>query len=360
MRCGVTLRNWLVATGTIALLAVIVAPAIAQQTVPSLGAIRWDAWCGGGVTDIVTTTLTPPQYHSRLPWFAQVADNGRVAIHGGTQATMDREIAYAAAAGLDYWAFVMYADGDPMSQGLKLYLSSTQRQGLRFCPILHHNITGPQEQWPAERDRLVKLLQEPSAMTIGAGRPLVYMFVSEPPRQRLAELQAAAAAAGLQPYYVLMGWSPADDWREARSLGFDAISAYAAAGRGTYAQLTQRLERDLWAAAQAQSCPLVPLATTGWDRRPRIDCPPPWEANNQSTDWVETATPQEIAAHLRRALAWTMTHREVTPAQTVLIYAWNEHDEGGWLCPTWRADGTPDDRRLQALAAMLREMRGPQ
>jgi len=34
----------------------------------------------------------------------------------------------------------------------------------------------------------------------------------------------------------------------------------------------------------------------------------------------------------------------------VIIYAWNEFDEGGWLCPTL----TEGDSRVQALGRILR------
>ena len=51
-------------------------------------------------------------------------------------------------------------------------------------------------------------------------------------------------------------------------------------------------------------------------------------------------TPDEIAAHVRAAIAWTQANRDLNPANAVLIYAWNEHDEGGWLQPTRRADRT--------------------
>jgi hypothetical protein len=266
----------LVPLGVVLALAAALSPASAQPARFTLGAIRWDAWLGGVVTNEVTLALTPPQYHFRLPWFAQVADTGEVTIKGGTQEIMDREIAYAAAGGLDYWAFVVYPQGDPMSRGLELYLSSAQRQRLRFCLILHNNLGVPEAAWPAERDRVVKLLQEPGYMTVCEGRPLVYMFTPPHPG-RLAELQAAVTAAGLKPYYVYMGWNPPQDWETAQTLGFDAISAYACGGQGTYAQLTERVERVMWKAAGDPGIPLVPLATTGWDRRPRIDRPPQQE-----------------------------------------------------------------------------------
>lgn len=41
-------------------------------------------------------------------------------------------------------------------------------------------------------------------------------------------------------------------------------------------------------------------------------------------------------------------------ADAVITYAWNEHDEGGWLCPTLGADGEPDTRRVEAMGKVLR------
>ena len=49
---------------------------------------------------------------------------------------MDQEIGYARMARLDYWAFLLYDDSNPMDLGLKYYLSSTRKNGLRFCVIV--------------------------------------------------------------------------------------------------------------------------------------------------------------------------------------------------------------------------------
>ena len=38
---------------------------------------------------------------------------------------------------------------------------------------------------------------------------------------------------------------------------------------------------------------------------------------------------QEIAAHLQEGCDWVEEHPEETPSRAILIYAWNEHDEGG-------------------------------
>ena len=72
---------------------------------PYVGAIRWDAWTGGSITSQVEKTLSPKKYHHRLPWFAEINDDGTVNINGNSPDIMKQEIDYAKRAGLDYWAF---------------------------------------------------------------------------------------------------------------------------------------------------------------------------------------------------------------------------------------------------------------
>jgi hypothetical protein len=84
---------------------------------------------------------------------------------------------------------------------------------------------------------------------------------------------------------------------------------------------------------------VVPLVNAGWDGRPR-DYP---------GAWYEQATPSEVADAVKAALDWNRENPKTARAQTVLVYAWNEYDEGGWLCPT----KTEGDARLKALREML-------
>lgn len=328
---------------------------------PIVGAIRWDAWTGGTVTVQVERSLGPQKYHFRLPWFSEVVGDGLVHINGGTQAVMDQEIAYAAAAGLDYWMFLLYPESDAMSQGLKNYLLSEERDRINFCVSLHNSIQVPAAQWPAELQRTVALLKEPGYQKVLGGRPLVYAFNSNiidnaQVKQRFTEFLEAAEAAGLDPYCVYMGWSPATDYPNAVAAGFDAVSNYARAENysSTFAGLCAGAETSFWQGARDAGARYVPLVTTGWDKQPRVDNPVSWEAPPPAgLIWAATATPQEIAAHLGRALTFVKENPGTCDANAVLIYAWNEHDEGGWLCPTWTASGT-DASRIYALSSVLR------
>jgi hypothetical protein len=323
-----------------------------------VGAIRWDAWSGGGVTEVVEKTLGPEKYHDRLPWFAKVNDDGRVRIDGGSQDVMDQEIDYATKAGLDYWAFLVYPVGSTMSTSLKNYLKSIKRSRINFSVILHNTLNVAESQWPAERDRVVALLKEPGYQTVLDGRPLVYAFTGRQfPFARFAQLVVAARNAGLNPYYVYMGWNPVSDYQHVASRGFDAVSAYAmGSDQATFQGLTQRVEANYWQNAVASEVPYVTFATTGWDKQPRKENPVPWEKGHSyhtQSVFPSLPIPQDISQHLGRAIDFTQTHRDICVANAVIVYAWNEHDEGGWLVPTWTASGTPDTSRLDAIQAVL-------
>jgi hypothetical protein len=328
---------------------------------PTVGAIRWDAWSGGGVTEQVEQTLSPEKHRFRLPWFATVDASGRAHIDASAEGVMEQEIAFAKQAGLDYWAFLTYPEADAMSSALARYLRSPRRADLGFCLILHQTLSVPAARWPAERDRTLKLLKEPGYQKV-AGRPLVYAFDlptgNETVKQRFEELRRAAKATGHDPYFVYMGWSPQGDHQKHAGEGFAAVSAYAHPGtEPVFAKYVAAFEQHAWANALATQTPYVPLVTTGWDKRPRQDHPVSWEKNPgyaQQKTFPATATADELAAHLGRAIAFVRDNPSVCPANTIIVYAWNEHDEGGWLCPTWTPSGQPDTSRLDALRRILR------
>lgn len=342
-----------------------VCPAQDVRPPPVVGAIRWDAWTGGELTTQMERTLGPRKYHNRLPWFAAVTNDTRVRIDGSRQEIMDREIDFAADAGLDYWAFLLDEESGAMTKALRQYLASARRKRINFCLILHNTLGVDAARWPAERDRLLALMKEPGYQTVLDARPLVYVFDASYegafPAGRVTELREAARKTRLYPYLVYMGWDPQGDYARRCAEGFSAVSAYSYGGIQTnFQQLAASLEAMQWHSAAKAGVPCVPLATTGWDKQPRKDNPVPWENANSyrhQNVFPSAAAPQEIAAHLERALTFVQTHPKVCPANAVLIYAWNEYDSGGWLAPTWTPAGPPDTNRLAAVATVLKARR---
>ncbi len=344
-----------------------------DSNAPIVGAIRWDAWYGdGGATKALEASLGQPKYHFRLPWFARVLGEDKVSINGDSQAVVEQEIDYAAKAGLNYWAFLDYCDeASDMHIALNRYRAAKDKKRIRYCFVEE----GPRLDGvgTAAWKRLVEHFRHPDYQTVLDGRPLVFMFVKT---EKLAkaewdELKRQTIAAGLKaPYLVLMGWNPEQDAKDMAALGFDAISAYARGGsysmtQPSYAEQCALVRRDRWEKCRALRIPSVTFASAGWDTRPRNERPPPWctwvtatpdktppAQQNPLLDSV-TATLDELAAHIREALEWTKANRDLNPANAVIIYGWNENDEGGWLLPTLGTDGRPDETRINAVGNAL-------
>lgn len=342
------------------------AMAITPVQAPLIGAIRWDAWHGdrGVPGRAVQHALAPREWHGRLPFFARIVADDAVLIDGTPQEVMDAEIGFARRGGLDYWAFVAYAPDDAMSLALRSYLASRKRSLIRFCLVAECG------RWrdPAYVARLADLMGEPGYLAVCGGRPVLYLgFIDEAKikanwgsveglRAVVDGLRAAAVQRGLQtPYLVIMDFNPERGKRWLDALGADAISSYAVGGgdtRAPYARLAANAEL-FWERCKATGAQVVPIVMSGWDRRPRIARPMPWETWQKPGEgmdrYFEPPTPAELAGHLRRAVAWMAANPAQAQAALAIVYAWNENDEGGWLVPTL-SEGAA---RLEALAEAL-------
>ena len=83
------------------------------------------------------------------------------------------------------------------------------------------------------------------------------------------------------------------------------------------------------------------------------DMRPPQAGQDQaSLGWGSTkGTPQEFSQYLSDAISWMDAHPDQTTAERfLLIYAWNEFGEGGYIAPT---RGDPDGAFLKALKSDL-------
>jgi hypothetical protein len=334
---------------------------------PLVGAIRWDAWFGDDPTTTVGVqverSLSPQQWHYRLPFFGREISPSAVHVRANVQPVMDREIRYAHEAGIDYWAFVMYPKTFPATTGgVDLYLKSHHKKDLRFC-MMADRLDGD------IIDRLIDYFKDPAYLTVLRGRPLLYTLgpnglpgLQDPQWQdakaSVAKLrQASVRAIGKSPYIVhLWGWSGAKE--VVTELGLDAMGAYSLNFRdksAPYAILAAKTKAkwDEWAKTELK---VVPLVTAGWDRRPRVMNPVSWEKDTPRPDEIEyyyrAPTPAELSGLLRDAVTWCQQNAATAESQVILIYAWNEIDEGGWLVPSlWPDQGS---RRLDAIRAVLR------
>ncbi|WP_271504858.1 hypothetical protein [Bradyrhizobium sp. CCBAU 11357] len=326
---------------------------------PLVGAIRWDAWYapGSSVTAAVEKALSPPQYQWRAPFFAKVPPslNAQVELPHASQSLIDLEIQQAAYARLDYWAFVGYGIDDPMSLALRYYLSSSIKDLVKFCFFTELARWGSADNLSSIPREHIELMKRPQYVRVHDERPLYFLgFIDknilfqrwkgpDGLRSQLARFRAEAISAGVgNPYIVLAGpFAQASEWS---SLGGDAVGAYALGdplGIGSYSALEKVVEQR-WRSLSSLGLPLVPTVMAGSDRRPRVEHPVPWESGQRPyvgmQYYFEKPTSSEISHHLQRALDFIAEQPYGLRAPAVLIYAWNENDEGGWLVPTLPCD----------------------
>ncbi len=331
-----------------------------------VGAIRWDAWHSGRspVGQAVERSLGPARWHSRLPFFARITDLDEVVIDGASQAVVDTEIEYARRARLDYWAFLLYQSGSAMNLPLGYYLASHRKRGLRFSLILEQAQWSTPEAAGRQFEQVAALMPREEYQSVAGNRPLIYVLAAEDEdsgwgsrhaREAFSQLRAAShGQSGRDPYIVVLDYRArrANDLRV--QAGADAIGAYAYQRDGRdapYSQLARETEQ-FWDECRHTGSAVTPLVMTGWDRRPRVERPVFWETWQKPGDGIEkfyrAPTAAELSEHLRNSLAWL--ERNGGAERAVLIYAWNENDEGGWLVPTL-AEGAA---RIDAVREALR------
>lgn len=325
-----------------------------------IGAINWDAALPETTFfgRHAARSLGPEKFRDRTPYFAKVVREGEVKFPERTQADYDREFQYAIDAGIDYFAYCWYdacptegsivtnlaarADGHTaeLVKARIMHMRSFLRERLSLCAILI--VAHPYSD--AALKQLARTMKEPFYEKVG-GRPLVYFFMGKMDATLPRLRQFCREADAGNPYAVFMdnfGDSPKEDLVAA-----DALSAYASAHAvSNYAVLTDEALKDNAARAKTGK-PVIPLFPLGWDPSPRVERPVPW-ASYAAATYAPRASDGEIVEGARRLAAWINENAEACSTGHVLAFAWNEFEEGGWICPNYGRAGNADLGRLAA------------
>jgi len=316
-----------------------------------IGTIRWDAWLPSytQVGGAVARTLNPIKYRCRAPYFTILDAEGKVDYPEYTMDIWESEADYAIDAGIDYWAYCWYLDSDPMSLARKYHTQSPKNKQIKMCAVLGvHLFT------ETELRQLLDVMKEDYYLKID-GMPLIYVYggTSQMDKDAVENLRKRAAAEGIPQLLMASMISGINiDPAIAFNAGYDIQSFYSCPiggeeGPYTFAELAKiaedRVENVGAKLYNGSPIQIIPSFTTGRDPRPRVDNPVFWCPNAyKPNNYAETATDKEIADHAIAIFNWTYEHPEQTAANCVVSYGWNEHDEGGWLCPTAKVDETGD------------------
>ena len=337
---------------------------LSGKLIRRVGVVNWD--CGlpsstffGGYA---CKSLGPKHFRDRTPYYAMETAPDTIEMPDRTQKDFDAELRHAIQAGIDYFAYCWYdrtppdghvvegdattADGhlQELTKARLLHLASDLKGQIGLCAIL---ITSHPYS-DTELMDLLKTMEEPYYEKVD-GRPMVYLFPGawEPLLERLRKLCQDSGRA--EPYAVLLErWeTPVEQLAKV-----DALSDYSGMLTGeTWEELLEDIKRGNDFRI-AQGKPIVPHFSTGWDPSPRIEHPVPW-CKYPTLNYAKPATPEQLLDGAKRFKEWLQEHAEVCPTGELLVFAWNEFEEGGCLCPTWQPNGTPDTSRCDVFAKMV-------
>ncbi len=352
-----------------------------------VGTIRWDAFTkstanGSDPASQVARVLSPAKYHNQAPFFSIVNEDNTIAFPEYTVATWEYEMEYAVKGGLDYFAYLWYESNDAMSQPRKAHLKSAVKDKIKMAGILE-SLRGKKTM-----DELFAAMKDSCYLTLD-GRPVVYLYeVGAWSNDDIIKLRQMAANAGIDKalYIIAMNIRNETSLSENMQKDFDAFSWYGTSANKSgesFESLSARCEELMvkvggWALALGKD--IIPSFTVGADTRARVETGVTWvDGDPNATEdkdkpygnrWSYQPTPDELEKHFTNVYNYVQENPEQTKANLILSYGWNEHEEGGWLCPTLLCDetGNPikdengnniaNDERLRAINKALVTLRG--
>jgi hypothetical protein len=312
------------------------------------GAYYFDGWTGK--TDHLTPRLRD-EFGDREPVWGWRDDSLPV---------VERQIDCAADHGLSFFAFDWYwpegADkSTPLNTGLELYLKAGNKKRLQFCLMVANHggfRIGPAD-WEVVTDAWVRLFREPTHLKVG-NKPLLIFFAARELRHAFGssdavkaafdKLETKARAAGLDGVCVAACATPGptnkwDNLADLKAEGYACLTGYnyhgyPVKGPDKIQPFARMIEghQALWDRFAANSSlPYMPVVTVGWDKRPWEDAAKP---ETQGVYYPDR-TPVQVADFVTRAIRWMDAHPDKTTKERILLlYAWNENGEGGYLTPT--------------------------
>jgi hypothetical protein len=293
----------------------------------------------------------------------------------------EREIDLAVSHGIDvflydwYWHSGVRCMEEALEQG---FLRAPNRDRMKFalmwanhdrrdqfCPVFGKDRTVwlPSRHSPRDTNRVMDYciehyFRQPNYWRVEGGlffslfeatRFVKELGGPEPTRKLFAQIDARLRQANLPP----MHWNGMVATPQAAAIlkeaGFASTSRYnVSTARKVQPDMTERYEdvmeahRQHWKNMQASTLVDVPVVTMGWDASPRCRQDVPWPFPKSAKGWPEYPythvvvgnTPERFEQLLRDAAR----HVEQDPRQpfAVLLNAWNEWTEGGFLLPEER------------------------
>lgn len=311
---------------------------IKRQAHTTVGAIRWDAY---NITDTENSYVSNQvaralsEYPENAPYFSKIDENGKIHFEKATQEQFDTEAKLAIDAGIDYFAYCWYKDSSAMAYARDQHLASKFKNQIKMCAIL--GVSAYDDETILS---LARTMKDDCYLKFDM-RPVVYLYDAfRFDMALIKKLENAMKDCGISevPYYIGMAHMVSPFIINClANKGIDAIGAYACIQKEDVEPFKTHSKNVLKENDEKyqyyENIDIVPLISCGRDSRPRIKNPVSW-AGNYGGKYIVQPTFSELYEHTSTILNKMAVEEEKNIPNTALIYAWNEHDEGAWCCPT--------------------------
>ena len=262
--------------------------------------------------------------------------------YDNTDTIVREQINLAADHDIAFWAFDWYYKTRANNNALHLYLKAPNRNRLRFCLNMCSPI--PAGEWGSFCGRVLAYFKQPTYLKL-RGQPLLIVYAPNrlirnlggvaATRRAFGRLRAKAKKAGISGIQIAACTGPGHLNRFVKA-GYTLLTGYNY--RPVYNVLHSKPEpysalmahsRKIFDKFAGAPLPYIPVITSGWDWRP-------WNLNHRPSTWF-FRTPRDVERFVRMGVRWIYHYYYYNRAPArhlLLLYAWNENGEGGWLTPT--------------------------
>jgi hypothetical protein len=234
------------------------------------------------------------------------------------------------------------------------FLQAKNNDEMEFCLMVanHDGFRIFHNDWETIVDLWIPYLKSDRSVKVD-GKPVIIFFTglaedlggSDEVQPCLDYFQKKAKEAGLPGVFVAVCLNPdplkaKEQFEKGKAEGYDGFTGYNYVKgyhyKGsepfihTYEELVKN-HTDAWDLyAKESPLPYMPIVTCGWDCRP-------WEGPDRSPrSWYyPDRTPKQVYEFLSAAKQWLDDNAsKAVEDKIVLLYAWNEYGEGGYIAPT--------------------------
>jgi hypothetical protein len=268
---------------------------------------------------------------------------------------MERQIDVASKNGIDFFAFCWYWADDhgsfnekavrakPAHTSLDLFLKANNKSKMKFC-IMIANHDGARIDGEQNWKRVIAFFadnyfSDPQYLCI-EDTPVVLYYLPIDAQPFIPAMRKEAVESGYKGLYTMSCGYGLD--------GFDALTWYNSfesikrPEQHEYSELTSWIEN--LQSKVSNKWTVAPLCSAGWDKRP-------WEKTEGNAFYVNRS-PKLFRDHLNKAVDYV--YERNNPHPIIMIYAWNEYGEGGYIAPT---KGDKNGRMLKQVKKVKRYAR---